>query len=145
MTHDRGRLGRREVYRESHMMKSVKIRKTEDQVNSTIFPLTHPWHWCTVVILKDTNQDLPDGPVAENLPCDVGDVVLIPGWGNKIPHAVGQLSPGALEPTLFNKRSPHATARAVHICHKEDSAQPRFLKRYGLLFLNRECTSTLNP
>lgn len=145
MTHYRGRIGREEVYIESHMMKGEKTRKTEDRVNSTFFPLTHPWHQCTIGISEDTNQDLPNGPVVENLPSDAGDVVLFPSWETKIPHTVGQLSPEALEPIICNKRSLHATARAVHMCRKEDSAQPKFLKRYGLLFLNWECTSTLNP
>ena len=28
-----------------------------------------------------------------NLPYNAGDASSIPGWGTKIPHAVGQLSP----------------------------------------------------
>ena len=32
------------------------------------------------------------GPVVESLPPNAGDSGLIPGWGTKIPHAVGQLS-----------------------------------------------------
>ena len=32
------------------------------------------------------------GPVAKNPPFSVGATVLIPGWGRKIPQAVGQLS-----------------------------------------------------
>ena len=31
-------------------------------------------------------------PVVESLPSDAGDSGLIPGWGTKIPRAVGQLS-----------------------------------------------------
>ena len=38
------------------------------------------------------NRDFPGGPVVKNLPCNVGDIVLIPGGGTKIPHALGQLS-----------------------------------------------------
>ena len=40
-------------------------------------------------------RDFPGGPVEKNLPSNVGDVGLIPGWGTKIPHATGQLSPHA--------------------------------------------------
>ena len=29
----------------------------------------------------------------KNLPCNVGNSGLIPGWGTKIPHAVEQASP----------------------------------------------------
>ena len=32
------------------------------------------------------------GPVVKNLPCNAGDVGLIPGLGTKIQHAAGQLS-----------------------------------------------------
>ena len=33
--------------------------------------------------------------MVKNLPCNAGEVGSIPGWGTKIPQAVGQLSPGA--------------------------------------------------
>ena len=36
--------------------------------------------------------DFPAGPVVQTLPSDVAHVGLTPGWGTKIPHAVGQLS-----------------------------------------------------
>ena len=39
--------------------------------------------------------DFPGGPVVKNPPSSAGDVDLIPGRGNKIPHAVGQISPCA--------------------------------------------------
>ena len=38
--------------------------------------------------MRDSLGDL----VVKNLPCNVGDVGLIPAWGTKIPHAMGQLS-----------------------------------------------------
>ena len=64
---------------------------------------------------------VPGGPVYKNLPSNAGDVVSIPGWGTKIPHAMGQLSPhtATTEPTLSGARtpqleSPHvATAESV--------------------------------
>ena len=33
--------------------------------------------------------------VVKNLPCNTGDLGSTPGWGTKILHAVGQLSPHA--------------------------------------------------
>ena len=38
-------------------------------------------------------RDFPGDPVVRNLPCKVGDVALIPGWGTRISHAVERLSP----------------------------------------------------
>ena len=38
-------------------------------------------------------RHLPGGPVVKNPLSYEGDVGSIPGWGTKIPHAVGQLSP----------------------------------------------------
>ena len=38
-------------------------------------------------------RDFPGGPVVKNLPPTAGNAGLIPGWGAKIPHAAGQLSP----------------------------------------------------
>ena len=46
--------------------------------------------------------DFPVGPVVKNLPSNAGDAGSIPGWGTKIPHATGQLSPHSLEPTCHN-------------------------------------------
>ena len=38
-------------------------------------------------------RDFPGVPVVKNLPCNAGDMSLIPGWGTKIPHGAEQLSP----------------------------------------------------
>ena len=35
--------------------------------------------------------------MVKNLPCKAGDVGSIPGWGTKIPPAIEQLSPCALQ------------------------------------------------
>ena len=35
--------------------------------------------------------DFPGGPGVKNPPSNAGDAGLIPGWGTKVPHAVGQL------------------------------------------------------
>ena len=39
--------------------------------------------------------DFLGGPVVKNLPFSTGDVGSIPGWGTKILHVTGQLSPCA--------------------------------------------------
>ena len=41
-------------------------------------------------------MEFPRGPVVKNpIPCNVGNPVLIPGEGTKIPHATEQLNPCA--------------------------------------------------
>ena len=42
--------------------------------------------------------------MVKNPPFEAGNVILIPGWGPKIPHAAGQLSPSATtaEPASHN-------------------------------------------
>ena len=47
-------------------------------------------------------RDFPGGLVVKNPPSNAGDAGLIPGWGTKIPHAAGQLSPCALQPSGHN-------------------------------------------
>ena len=63
-------------------------------------------------------RDFLSGPVVKKLPSNAGDTGSIPGWGTKIPHAAGQLSPhtttteptypGAHAPQL-ERENPHAT------------------------------------
>ena len=74
---------------------------------------------------KKLAGDIPGCPVVKNPSCNAGDAGSIPGWGTKIPRAMGQLSPPpqlqsprALEPTHHNYRaralwSPHATTREL--------------------------------
>ena len=52
--------------------------------------------------------DFPGGPVVQNLPSNAGDTGSISGWGAKIPHAVGQLSPRAAttEPARSGAHAP---------------------------------------
>ena len=38
-------------------------------------------------------RDFAGDPVVKNPSCNAGDASSIPGWGTKIPHASGQLSP----------------------------------------------------
>lgn len=40
--------------------------------------------------LKVVGGDFPHGLAVKNSPSNGGDTGLIPGWGNKIPHAAGQ-------------------------------------------------------
>ena len=48
----------------------------------------HPGNWRS----EDTSRwNFPIGPVVENLPCNAGDVGLIPGWGIESPHTKKQL------------------------------------------------------
>ena len=44
-------------------------------------------------LFSENRGDFPGSPVVKNPPSNVGDVGSIPGWGAKIPHAMGQLSP----------------------------------------------------
>ena len=37
-------------------------------------------------------RDFPGGAVVKNPPSNAGDTGLVPGWGTKIPHALGQLN-----------------------------------------------------
>ena len=63
------------------------------------------------------------GPVVKNLLSNAGDMPgLIPGWGIKIPHAVGQLSLSA------------ATREARH--HSEGPGQPKLkIFKYVYMYL----------
>ena len=45
--------------------------------------------------IASKQRDFPGGPVVKNLLSNAGDAGSIPGWGTKIPHAAGQLSPHA--------------------------------------------------
>ena len=51
--------------------------------------------------------DFPDSPVVKDLPCNAGDMGLIPSQGIKIPHISGQASrrPTTKESTHRNERS----------------------------------------
>ena len=85
--------------------------------------------------------------MVKNPPSNAGNVGLIPGWGTKIPHAMGQLSlcatttelmhlseracvpqttepmcPGARAPQL-ERENPHATTREKPGCCNEEPAR----------------------
>ena len=48
-------------------------------------------HWanCFTNIQSKYFKDFPGSPVAKTSPSNVGGGGLIPGWGAKIPHALG--------------------------------------------------------
>ena len=46
-------------------------------------------------LLTVWSTHFPGGPGVKNLPANAKEMGLIPGWGAKIPCAVGQLSPCA--------------------------------------------------
>ena len=62
--------------------------------------------------LKVTLRDFPDGPVVKNLPCNAGNVGMIPGLGTR--HAAEQPSP------LLQLGSPCA-AKFLHAVPKTNS------------------------
>ena len=75
------------------------------------------------VTLKNSDGDIPGGPVVRNQPSNAGDADLTPAWGTKIPHAVGQWSPCA-------------SAREKPECHKE-AGKGTGLRVGGSVVLNR--------
>ena len=71
---------------------------------------------------RNSCRDFRGGPVVKNPPSDAGDVGLIPGQGNKIPHAKGQLclyaattEPSSSRACALQQRSPQATTNSPYI------------------------------
>ena len=58
---------------------------------------------------RNTISEFPRGPgVKVHLPCNVGDMSLIPGQGNKIPHAAEQLiSCVTTRESVPQRKTPH--------------------------------------
>ena len=69
-------------------------------------------------------EDFPGGPVAKNLPLSSGDLGSVPGWGTKILHASGQLSPhaAATEPSCSAALEPQL---GKVMCHSKGPAQQK--------------------
>ena len=44
---------------------------------------------CPLFFVKIQSRDFPSGPAVKTLPSIAEDMGLIPGWGPKIPHALG--------------------------------------------------------
>ena len=59
----------------------------------------HLFHHALLPSLKLPFWDFPSGPVVKNLPCNAGNMGLMPGLRTKIPHAAGQANP--YEPQLL--------------------------------------------
>ena len=66
-------------------------------------------------------MEFPRGSVVKTLACNAGDVGLIPGWGAKIPHAAGQLSPHATTTEPMHSRA-HAQLETSPAATKIPSA-----------------------
>ena len=64
----------------------------------------------------DLLGDFPGGPGVKNPPLNAGNTGLIPDWGTKIPHAVGQLnlSPATNEALRPQLESLLATTKTHH-------------------------------
>ena len=65
--------------------------------------------------------------MVKNPPSNAGDVGSIPGWGTKIPHAMGQLRPHAATTQPVRARAPQlespcATAREKPAYRNKESA-----------------------
>ena len=67
------------------------------------FLFVESWHNKTLGSGRKMEGDFPGGPVVKNLLSSARDTGLIPSWGTKIPHAIGE-------------RSLCATTRAP-VCH----------------------------
>ena len=76
--------------------------------------------------------------MVKNLPSNAGDAGSIPGWGTKIPHAAGQLSPCAttrekpawdVEPTHHNK---DPTQPKINECKKKTKKICSLISKLGL-------------
>ena len=74
------------------------------------------------VPFKMNSRDFPGGPVVKSLPSNAKDAVSNPGWGTKIPHAVGQRTyvPQGRPSTVVKKqkKKPKKTVFQTCFCSK---------------------------
>ena len=90
------------------------------------------------LLSKLIEQGFPGGPVIKNLPCNAGKTGFIPGPRRshmlRSSYARAQLlSPQALEPMLYNKRSPHtATMSSLGSPQPEKSCVQQRRPRTGI-------------
>ena len=68
------------------------VTQAEQERASLNFPGSLVLSGKEIVIKNLRARDFPGGPAVKNTPSNAGDAGSIPGWGTKIPHAVGQLS-----------------------------------------------------
>ena len=64
------------------------------------------------------SQDFPGGPLVTNLPCNAGDVGLIPAFGTKIPHAMEQLNQCPQLESPCATTSEALVLRSLHVATK---------------------------
>ena len=69
--------------------------------------------------------------MVKNLACKAGDPGLIPGWGTKVLHSKGQLTPFTTtnEPVPCNKRSCKMQAKISHAAIKGPMQPNELLKK----------------
>ena len=102
--------------------------------NTTIKPLLVKVSEISFLALKsliyNDSGNFPGGPMAKNPPSNTGDAGLIPGWGIKIPHAAGQVSPHATttDPVCHKLQSPHVLEPECHN-QREKTLTPHLERR----------------
>ena len=84
-----------EIIAKVKLGKFQELRVTEPKRRHHDRPSLHSSTVCDHCKKDPVRRDFPGSPVVKNSPSNAGDVGLIPGWGTKIPHAAGQLSPCA--------------------------------------------------
>ena len=70
----------------------IPIWKYWDSPGFCLFCLVFKIAFSSYKMNSRDSRDFHGGRLIKNLPCNAGDMGLIPGWGTKIPHASGQLS-----------------------------------------------------
>ena len=77
-----------------------------------------PQLYLTLMLLKRyLLWGLPSGPAVGSLPCSVGDMGLVPGWGTGIPPVMKQLSSRATNTESMCSEAQETQLESV--CHKD--------------------------
>ena len=92
-----------------HGQRSLKGYSQEDWKDITKCEVWTRWDRI-LVLKKQLWKDFPGGAVVKNLPCNTGDMSLIPGSGTGISHALQQQGPCTVpaEPVCSGARKPQA-------------------------------------
>lgn len=83
----------------------IESPKLQNEVGPPLMDVTWVGKRAGAWLKRMTFGGFPDGPVAKNAPSNAGDEGLILGWGTKIQHASGQLSPHNSTKTLHNPQN----------------------------------------
>ena len=83
----------------------IESPKLQNEVCPPLMDVTWVGERAGAWLKKDDLWGFPDGPVAKNPPSSAGDEGLILGWGTKIQHATGQLSPHTSTKTLHSQKN----------------------------------------